>query len=59
MDQLLTWVLDVSLLIQELLPITGPPLIKERGFDLAANRVGMVNPNMIQNVVAGINLMGG
>ena len=57
-DYLPSRVPDISQFIQELLPITGPTFVEKRGFDLASNRVGMVDTEIVQQMMSGIGLMG-
>ncbi len=57
-DYLSSRVLDISQFIQELLPITGPTFVEEGGFDLASNRIGMVDTEIVQQMMSGIGLMG-
>jgi len=49
---------DVSQIIEKVLGITGPAFVEEGGFDLAPDRIGMMNPDMIQYVMARICFMG-
>jgi len=57
-DFLPSRILDISQFIQELLPITGPTFVKEGRFDLASNRVGMMDTEIVQQMMSGIGLMG-